>query len=130
MTPLQLTSMKRLRQVSRLVWLVTAPALMIGQIGLEPTDILKPLAEQWTTYNGDYSARRYSLLKQIDQSNVRNLSLAWVTRFIAGSGPTGSIPAPTGRGAPVPYPGRCWRIRNRRVQYRGQPPPWRRHSHG
>src|SRR5690242_18604624 len=96
--------MKRLPRISKLFWLVTAPALMIGQIGLEPTDILKPLAEQWTTYNGDYSARRYSLLKQINQSKVRNLSLAWVTRFTAGTGPTGNIPAPAGRGAPAPYP--------------------------
>ena len=61
MNPLKLTLMKRLLQVLPLVSFVTAPALMVGQIGLEPTDILKPLAEQWTTYNGDYSARRYSL---------------------------------------------------------------------
>jgi alcohol dehydrogenase (cytochrome c) len=91
-------------KLTPLVWFVTAPALLVGQIGLEPTDILKPLAEQWTTYNGDYSARRYSLLKQINQSNVGNLSLAWVTRFTAGFGPTGNIPAPAGRGAAAPYP--------------------------
>ena len=35
---------------------------------------------------------------------MQNLSLAWVTRFTAGFGPTGNIPAPAGRGAPAPYP--------------------------
>ncbi len=85
-------------------WLLAAPALLFGQVGLEPTNILKPLADQWPTFNGDYSARRYSALKQINQSNVRDLSLAWVTRFTAGSGPSGNIPFSAGRGASTTYP--------------------------
>lgn len=96
--------MKRLLRLSKFVCFLSPAALLFGQIGLEPTDILKPLDEQWPTFNGDYSARRYSLLKQIDQSNVRNLSLAWVTRFFAGSGPDGNIPLPFGRGATPAYP--------------------------
>src|SRR5215469_6362079 len=48
--------------------------------------LLKPLGDDWPTYNGDYSGQRYSHLKQINQSNVRNLTLAWSTRFAAGAG--------------------------------------------
>jgi alcohol dehydrogenase (cytochrome c) len=36
--------------------------------------------DAWPTYYGDYSGRRYSPLRQIDLSNVRNLALAWVYR--------------------------------------------------
>lgn len=32
----------------------------------------------WLTYNGDYMSQRYSLLDQIDQSNVGNLELKWM----------------------------------------------------
>ena len=31
----------------------------------------------WTTYNGDFSGRRFSHLDQIDRNNVRYLTLAW-----------------------------------------------------
>src|SRR5215475_11708829 len=78
--------MKRLLQISSFL---IAAAPLCGQGGLDPTDILKPLGDQWPIYAGDYSAKRYSSLKLIDQSNVKNLSLAWVTRFTAGSGPNG-----------------------------------------
>jgi glucose dehydrogenase len=37
----------------------------------------------WPTYNGDYSGRRYSPLKQINASNVRALTLAWMYAFRA-----------------------------------------------
>jgi alcohol dehydrogenase (cytochrome c) len=49
--------------------------------GLDPSSLLKPLAEQWTSYSGDYSGRRYSALTQINQSNVKNLTLAWISRM-------------------------------------------------
>jgi alcohol dehydrogenase (cytochrome c) len=51
---------------------------------LAPADILKPLADDWTTYSGDYSGRRYSALKDINQTTVKNLSLAWTVRLTAG----------------------------------------------
>ena len=62
--------------------LVALPAVLGGQgRGIAPEELLKPLGEQWTTHNGDYSGRRYSSLKQIDQTTVKNLSLAWVTQL-------------------------------------------------
>ena len=54
--------------------------------------MLKPLSEQWTSYSGDYSGKRYSELKQINTTNVRHLSLAWTTRLYGGA--TGRPGAP------------------------------------
>jgi alcohol dehydrogenase (cytochrome c) len=59
-----------------------------GAQGLDPKALLKQPPNAWPTYNGDYSGRRFSPLKQINASNVQNLSLAWVTRF-TGGGPAG-----------------------------------------
>jgi len=44
---------------------------------LAPGALLKPLGAAWPTYNGDYSGRRFSDLKQINSSNVKDLALAW-----------------------------------------------------
>lgn len=62
--------------------------LALGQ-NLDSADILKPLSDSWLTYSGDYSSKRYSALKQINQINVKNLTLAWVTRVTAGLGQGG-----------------------------------------
>ena len=58
--------------------LLLLPAMFLSQ-GLDPASILKPAINSWPTYAGDYSQQRYSLLTQIDQSNVHNLTLAWVS---------------------------------------------------
>ena len=77
---------------------VIAPALLAAQgKGLDPAEIGKPLAHQWTTYNGDYSGRRYSALTQINTQTVKNLTLAWVARLTGGSVSTTSQPG-GGRG--------------------------------
>ena len=66
--------------------LVALPVVLAGQgRGIAPEELLKPLGEQWTTHNGDYSGRRYSALKQIDQTTVKNLTLAWVTQVSEGN---------------------------------------------
>ena len=49
--------------------------------GLDPATLLKPATDAWPTFNGDYSGRRYSTLSQINQSNVKQLSLAWVMQL-------------------------------------------------
>jgi alcohol dehydrogenase (cytochrome c) len=84
-----------------------APALPPGnQGGLDPAAILKPLADSWPTYSGDYSGRRFSALTQINQSTVKNLSLAWVARVAgglpnAGGGGRGGFGGRGGGGAPA-----------------------------
>lgn len=37
-----------------------------------------PVGENWPSYNGDYSGRRYSSLREINRTNVAQLSAAWV----------------------------------------------------
>ena len=97
--------MTRIAKLVAVLVCCVAPAWVLAQNaakpqghgeGLDPADILRPLAESWPTYSGDYSGKRYSSLTQINQSNVKNLSLAWVTRVTAGAGGAG---APGGGGA-------------------------------
>jgi acido-empty-quinoprotein group A len=63
-----------------------APVALGGQTtgrpqGVDPATAVKPPIDAWPTYNGDYSGRRYSPLKQITADNVKNLTLAWVYRL-------------------------------------------------
>jgi len=53
---------------------------------LDPAKLLQLPTDSWPTYNGDYTGRRFSPLKQIDQSNVGTLNLAWTRRFTGGGG--------------------------------------------
>jgi len=59
--------------------------------GLDPASLLKPLGDSWPSYSGDYSGRRHSLLKQVNQTTVKGLGLAWVAKLTAGppAAPTG-----------------------------------------
>jgi len=70
---------------------------VIGQM-LDPALLLKPPTDAWPTYNSDYSGRRFSTLTQINQSSIRNLNLAWMSRATAGEPPRCII----GGGAPAP----------------------------
>jgi alcohol dehydrogenase (cytochrome c) len=40
--------------------------------------LAQPVGENWTSYNGDYTGRRYSSLSQITVANVHQLRAAWV----------------------------------------------------
>src|SRR5262245_17472788 len=75
------------------ICLLLAPALVAAQ-GLDPASLLKPLSDSWPTYSGDYSGRRYSSLAQINQSNVKNLTLAWTRRLTNGPNAAGTAGAP------------------------------------
>jgi alcohol dehydrogenase (cytochrome c) len=62
-----------------------------AQRGLDQADMVKKLTDQWTSYSGDYSGRRYSYLNLINTSNVKNLSLKWLANGITtGCGPAGA----------------------------------------
>jgi alcohol dehydrogenase (cytochrome c) len=79
------------------------PAFLAAQ-ALDPALLTKPLADSWPTYSGDYSAKRYSSLKQINQANVKNLTLAWVSRVTAGAGGGAASGPGGGRGGPAGPP--------------------------
>jgi alcohol dehydrogenase (cytochrome c) len=71
--------MTRHKVLGTLVILVAwAAAALDGQVA--PDRIVKSDAEphNWLTYSGGYDARRYSLLRQIDPSNVASLDLKWI----------------------------------------------------
>jgi alcohol dehydrogenase (cytochrome c) len=60
---------------------------------LNPAKLLQPPTDTWPTYNGDYSGRRYSTLKQIDAANVSSLAIQWMFRMNIGPMRGGMAPA-------------------------------------
>ena len=94
--------------------LLFLPALLLLSTGataqqLPQADITHPKPDSWPTFNGDYSGRRYSPLKQINTDTVKGLTLAWISRINMQSPPTysggtGSVPQGTvanNRGVPL-----------------------------
>jgi acido-empty-quinoprotein group A len=67
-------------------------------VGLDPALLTRPPTDAWPTYNGDYSGRRFSTLRQINSLNVKNLTLAWVYR--PNAGPMGALVGGEGPDAP------------------------------
>src|SRR5580698_4022575 len=94
MTPKCATGLpaSRLRDTKMPVRLLVAGAVLClipgiaSAQGLSAADLLKPLANDWPTYSGDYSGKRYSHLTQVNKSNVKNLTLAWTSRMTVGAG--------------------------------------------
>jgi alcohol dehydrogenase (cytochrome c) len=58
--------------------------------GLDPAAIMKPLSDSWTSYSGDLTGKRYSALKLVNKTTVKNLSLKWITPLNQGCGPNGT----------------------------------------
>ena len=84
-----------MKKLSIITTLLAVPVLLTAQSGgLDPADILKPLSDQWTSYSGDMTGKRYSALKQINTQTVKNLSLRWINAGITTAcGPDGTGPA-------------------------------------
>jgi alcohol dehydrogenase (cytochrome c) len=74
----------RFRLIAGFLFCVFCGIGIHGQ-GLNPAWLLNPPSDSWPTYNGDYSGRRFSLLKQINRQNVGMLTLAWAYQL---DGPT------------------------------------------
>lgn len=80
--------MKKILGMFALLALASCPAYLSGQ-SLDPGLLMKPATDAWPTYGGDYSQRRYSTLKQINQANIKNLGLAWTDTLPTGANPGG-----------------------------------------
>ena len=79
-----------------LALLAASPALA----QLDPSLLGKPPTDAWPTHHGDYTGRRFSPLKQIDESNVDSLQVAWTARF-NDIGPQRGAPNPVVKGTPL-----------------------------
>jgi alcohol dehydrogenase (cytochrome c) len=60
---------------SAIAW-IAAPGFVSAQ-NVDASLLLKPPADSWPSYHGDYTGRRHSSLKQITPQNVNSLTLAW-----------------------------------------------------
>lgn len=81
--------------MKRILLALSISGIAAAQI-LDPALLAKPLGDSWPTYSGDYSGKRYSSLTQINQANVKNLTLGWVSRLTAGPGGRGGVPTIVG----------------------------------
>ena len=51
----------------------------VGEINVRPSDLLNTnLSDDWPSYNGDYTGRRYSSLTQVTPENAHQLRAQWV----------------------------------------------------
>ena len=82
--------------------LAGSPFLAAHAQGLDPASIpfFSQRGDAWPTYNGDYSGRRYSPLKQINASSVNDLTLAWMFR-IPGVGQQRGVGDPAIKSTPL-----------------------------
>jgi acido-empty-quinoprotein group A len=71
--------------------------------------------DSWPTYHGDYTGRRYSTLKQINTSNVKGLTLAWVYRV--NTSRAGAILG--GEGPDTPPPGSAPQVKSTPLMING-----------
>ena len=92
--------------VLALIALLT-PAVLHAQTtptgkGLDPKalTLFHQPADVWPTYNGDYSGRRFSDLKQINATNIDQLKVAW-TYKITGVGATRGQSSPIIKSTPL-----------------------------
>src|ERR1700724_2285474 len=65
------------------ILLFSMPVMVMAQ-GVDPASLTKPATDSWPTYSGDYSSQRFSPLTQINQTNIKNLGLAWVNHLTPG----------------------------------------------
>jgi alcohol dehydrogenase (cytochrome c) len=74
--------------IARLLILIFCAVLSLHAQSLDPSTILNPPKDTWPTYNGDYSGKRFSTLKQINTSNVGMMTMAWAfqTDVAGGNG--------------------------------------------
>ena len=95
---------KKLSLAGSLIALAVALPLVLNAQGkgVAPADLLKPLGDTWPTYSGDYTGKRYSSLKAINRTTVKNLTLAWVARLNEGPGNTGGFGGGFGGGGGRP----------------------------
>ena len=110
--------------------LAAAPAPLAAQTpgGLDPATLTQPLEASWPTCSGDYTGRRYSLLRQVTTGTVQNLTLAWTRELDTGMPPLDGPRAPTFTGGEGT--GGASRTRRRPTWWTGGSTSWSRWASG
>ena len=88
-------------------WLFLAVSEPASPVNVRTEDLLvSPPGANWTSYNGDYSGRRYSSLSEINVHNVGQLRADWVfhARNKAWCRGSAAVKGPIGREHG------CWRV--------------------
>ena len=81
--------------------LALLPVSLAAQF-LDPNVLKKPNAtDAWPTYHGDYSGKRYSILDQINKTNVGTLTLSWAFRALASATSATNVGGPSKPGDPT-----------------------------
>jgi len=60
-----------------IIAIVLVAAVSVAAQSVDPAILLKPPADSWPTYHGDYSGQRHTKLSAITPENVHQLTLAW-----------------------------------------------------
>jgi alcohol dehydrogenase (cytochrome c) len=72
----------RISLLAALAFTLTLPAQAqapTGVIDVKPSDLLqKEIRENWVSYNGDYTGRRFSSMAEVTPANVSHLAAKWV----------------------------------------------------
>ncbi len=84
--------------------LAIAPAVLSGQ-ALDPAKLLQPPTDTWPTYNGDYSGRRFSPLREINSLNVKAMTLSWIYRMNLAPAELGGFSASSIKATPLEVEG-------------------------
>ena len=66
------------RAAATLILTVVAWSAVQGQVTFDRLLGAAAEPQNWLTYSGGYASQRYSLLREIDRSNVDNLELKWI----------------------------------------------------
>ena len=53
-------------------------APVVADVNVTADDLGKPSGANWNSYNGDYTGRRYSGLREINAANVAHLRASWI----------------------------------------------------
>jgi alcohol dehydrogenase (cytochrome c) len=54
-------------------------APVVADVSVSPEDLrMQPSGANWTSYNGDYTGRRYSALHEVSAANVTQLRASWI----------------------------------------------------
>lgn len=69
---------------------------------------LYAIGNDWPTYNGDYSGRRFSDLTQVNASNIKSLTLAWT--YDSGGVPIKATPLMVGGVLYFTVPDHAWAL--------------------